>query len=149
MTEKAAKLTLDLVRRFEGFRAAPYQCSAKVWTIGYGSTRDPAGRRITQATPSIGRDVAQDWATADLQRRARITRRLVRVRLTDGQMAALTDFTYNLGSGALKASTLRQKLNRGDYEGASREFRKWVFAGGRRLRGLVRRRAAEKTLFSN
>lgn len=147
MTEKAQQLTLRLVKHFEGFRSAPYQCSAKVWTIGYGTTRLPSGSRVTSSTSMVGERTAEEWAAADLRRRARVVRRLVRVPLDDGQVAALVDFAYNLGTGALKASTLRRKLNRGDYEGASREFRKWVWAGGRKLRGLVRRRSAEKKIF--
>ena len=73
--------------------------------------------------------------------------RLVRIPLTENQFGSLVSFTYNVGSGNLKASTLRQKLNRGDVEGALLEFPKWRRAGGKILLGLVRRREAEKQLF--
>ena len=68
-------------------------------------------------------------------------------RLTQNQFDALVSFSFNVGLGNLQASTLRQKLNRGDYEGAGNEFPKWRKAGGKVLPGLVRRRADEKNLF--
>ena len=83
----------------------------------------------------------------DLERYERAVGRLVTVSLSENQFGALVSFTYNLGSDNLKASTLRQKLNRGDYRGAAGEFPKWRRAGGRVLKGLVRRRAAERALF--
>jgi lysozyme len=73
--------------------------------------------------------------------------RLVKVPLTDGQFDALVSFTFNLGSGALQRSTLRRKVNREEHEEVPREFLRWVWAGGRKLKGLVRRRAAEADLY--
>ena len=137
---------MTLLKPFEGFRATPYRCSAQVWTIGYGTTR-LNGAPVTMTTPAVDEETAERWAMEDLEGRLRAVHRLVAVPLRPRQEAALIDFCYNLGTGALKASTLRAKLNRGDYDGAAGEFRKWVFAGGRRLRGLVRRRAAEKRMF--
>ena len=74
--------------------------------------------------------------------------RLIRVPRTDGQFEALLSFTFNLGSGALQRSTLRRKVNREEHAGVPTEFMRWVWAGGRRLKGLIRRRAAETTLYS-
>ena len=73
--------------------------------------------------------------------------RLITVPLSDGQFDALVSFTFNLGSGALQRSTLRRKVNRQEYEDAALEFGKWVWAGGRRLKGLINRRKAEAALF--
>ena len=73
--------------------------------------------------------------------------RLWPVPLTQGQYDALVSFSFNLGAGALQSSTLRRKIMRGDYEGAADEFPRWVFAGGRRMVGLVRRREAKRALF--
>ena len=73
--------------------------------------------------------------------------RLIKTALTENQYSALTSFTFNVGAGALQRSTLRMKLNRGEYQGAADEFPKWRIAGGRILAGLVRRRAAERSLF--
>ena len=75
--------------------------------------------------------------------------RLIKVDLNQGQYDALVSFAYNLGGGALASSSLRRILNRGNYPGAERQFKRWVFAGGRKLRGLVKRRAAEAELFAS
>ena len=72
---------------------------------------------------------------------------LIKRALTENQYSALTSFTFNVGAGALQRSTLRMKLNRSEYQGAADEFPKWRIAGGRILAGLVRRRAAERTLY--
>jgi len=69
------------------------------------------------------------------------------VALDDGQFDALVSFTFNLGSGALQRSTLRRRVNREEHEAAPAEFRRWVWAGGRRLKGLMRRREAEAQLY--
>ena len=132
---------LGLLIHFEGFRDKAYRDSAGVWTIGYGSTKGVhAGQRITrdQAAIRLADDVAKAEADVSL---------LVNVPLTQGQFDALVSFVYNLGAGALARSTLIRRLNSGDYSGAADEFMKWVKAGGRRLQGLVRRRAAERALF--
>ena len=71
--------------------------------------------------------------------------RLIKVPLTDGQFDALVSFTFNLSSGALQRSTLRRKVNREEHEEVPAEFMRWVWVGGRKLRGLVRRR--ETVLF--
>ena len=74
--------------------------------------------------------------------------RLIKVPLTDGQFDALVSFTFNLGSGALQRSTLRRKVNREEHEEVPAEFMRWVWAGGRKLKGLVRRREAESIRYS-
>ena len=81
----------------------------------------------------------------DLERLERGVHRLCPVLLTQGQHDALVSFSFNTGS--LSVSTLRKKVLRGDFEGAADEFPRWVFAAGRRLAGLVRRREAERILF--
>ena len=81
----------------------------------------------------------------DLERLERGVHRLCPLPLTEGQYDALVSFSFNTGS--LSVSTLRKKVLRGDFEGAADEFPRWVFAAGRRLAGLVRRREAERALF--
>lgn len=137
-----------LARRFEGLgdgdRATPglqpYLCPAGYWTIGYGHRCPPDHPSITEAE-------AETLLASDLAWFAREARALVKAPMTEGQHAALTDFAFNLGAGRLAASTLLTRLNRGDHEGAAAEFPKWVFAGGRRLAGLVLRREVERRLF--
>jgi len=84
---------------------------------------------------------------ADVQTAERAVLRLITVPLTNGQFDALVSFTLNLGGGALQRSTLRRKINRGEHADAPAEFMKWVWAGGRKLKGLVKRRAAEAALY--
>ena len=90
-----------------------------------------------------------EWLQHELTHIEYDVSRLIQVPLTENQFGALISFTYNVGSGNLKASTLRQKLNRGDFDGASLEFPKWRRAGGKILRGLVRRRIAEQLHFDS
>ena len=73
---------------------------------------------------------------------------LIRVPLEDGRFDALCSFTFNLGAGALQRSTLRRKVNREEHGAVPAEFRRWVFAGGRKLKGLMRRREAEAGLYA-
>jgi len=133
---------IDLIRRFEGFKSEPYLCPAGVWTIGYGSTRG-----INEQTPPITEQQAEELLKRDLSSAEASVCRLIYVPLTDNQFAALVSFTFNLGGGALQRSTLRQKLNRGDYDSVPAELLKWCRAGGRKLNGLLRRRIAEGELF--
>lgn len=74
--------------------------------------------------------------------------RLISVPLTDGQFDALVSFTFNLGAGALQRSTLRRKANRGEHDSVPAELMKWVWAAGKRLPGLVRRRKAEALAYA-
>lgn len=130
-----------LVKRFEGLRLAPYQCQAHVWTLGYGHT---AG--VVATTPHITPEQAEEWLEIDLKRYAGSVTRLIRP-VPQPMFDALVSFTFNLGGGALQRSTLRQRLNRGDYEGAAAEFMKWTRAAGVVSKGLFRRRKAERELF--
>ena len=139
---KISQTGIDLIKDFEGFSAESYLCPSQVWTQGYGST---AG--ITADTPSITLAEGEALLKRDLVRFERAVHRLCLVPLTQGQYDALVSFCFNLGAGALQSSTLRRKLMREDYLGAADEFPRWVFAAGRRLTGLVRRREAERTLF--
>lgn len=136
---------LALIKSHEGFSAYPYICPAGKLTVGYGHVI----RKGEDFGKGISRIEAQKILQADLWAACASVRRLVRVPLTQNQFDALVSFTFNLGGGRLQSSTLRQKLNREDYEGAAGEFRKWVFGGGRKLPGLIRRRADETALFNS
>jgi lysozyme len=129
-----------LIRRFEGCRLMPYYCPAGVLTCGWGSTGPDVvpGRAWTQ-------EYADKRLALDAAKFARATRALCPF-LDGDQLCAIADFAYNLGTGRLKSSTLRRKLNAGDIEGAANELRKWVYGGGKKLPGLVLRREAERSL---
>ena len=95
----------------------------------------------------ISQDQAEAFLKSDLARFEECVNRCVTVPLTQDMFDALVSFTYNVGTGALQRSTLLCKLNRGDTEGAAKEFDKWVHAGKKVFPGLVRRRREEKELF--
>lgn len=147
MTREVNDAGLALVRGFEGLRTDAYRCPAGVWTIGYGHTGDVRpGQHITS-------DDAERILREDLAGCGEQVEELISVALTDCQFAALVSFVFNAGAGALRGSTLRRRLNTGDYDCVPTELAKWVKAldprTGQRvpLPGLVRRRAAEGELW--
>lgn len=138
---------VNMVSQFEGFRSEPYQDSAGVWTIGYGSTRDADGSPIDEDTDSVTKQQALDLMRRDLLKTATILDKDVHVALNDHERAALESFIYNVGAGNFEASTLLKKLNAGDIEGSANEFLRWDHAGGKVLAGLLKRREAERSEF--
>ena len=132
---------VHLIKSFEGLRLKAYQDAVGVWTIGYGTTRGvKPGQEISEAQ-------AEALLKADLNRFEQAVNQAVRVAINDKKFAAIEAFTYNVGSGARRSSTLLRKLNRRDIYGAANEFPRWNRAGGRVLAGLTRRRNAERALF--
>lgn len=144
---KCNEYGLDIIKTFEGFSPTPYLCPAGYWTIGYGSTRGLDGKRVTSEHPAISKEQAVTFMQHELRSVELAIKALIRVPLSENQFSALCSFSYNVGTGNLSASTLRQRLNRGDTEGAAGEFLKWRRAGGVVLAGLVRRREMERQLF--
>ena len=144
----------NLVKHFEGIhkqcgpdRYAAYKCPAGVWTIGVGTTSE----NDNKVREGMVWSFAQCRAAFlnDMHIFEGHIHRLVKVRLTQWQMDALTSFVYNVGAGAFASSTLLKKVNAKDFEGAALEFHKWNKGGGKVLPGLVRRRASEALLFQN
>ncbi len=147
MIELAILVSTALAQRFEGLYLSPYLCPAGVPTIGYGATYYEDGTRVTLLDAPITRE----RAIALLQWMVRTVYLPTVMRLCPGidnpnRLAALIDFTFNLGGSALKNSTLRRKVNAGMWAAVPTELRKWVMAAGKRLRGLVIRREAEAAL---
>jgi lysozyme len=133
---------IDLIKRCEGCRLTAYRDSGGVLTIGFGRAYNvKAGQAITQAE-------ADAMLAYDLQLFARGVDRLVDVPLTENQRAALISFAFNCGLSAFARSTLLVRLNAGDYAAVPAELAKWVNDGGKRIPGLVNRRAAEAELWS-
>lgn len=144
---KAIELAAALARRFEGLYLRPYLCPAGVPTIGYGATYYEDGTRVTLLDPPITRERAD----ALLLHMVRTVYLPAVCKLCPGidsadRAAALIDFAFNLGTGKLKASTLRKRVNAGQWDDVPDELMKWVRAGGRVLAGLVKRRRAEAEL---
>lgn len=138
---KISQAGLDLIKRFEGLETKAYRCPAGILTIGYGHTTGV--KEGDTCTP----EQAEVWLREDCQVAELTVSANVNVHLNQNQFDALVSFIFNLGSGNFVKSTLLKKLNTSDYRGAADELDRWVNAGGRKLPGLVKRRAAEKALF--
>lgn len=140
---------IDLCKRHEGFhrvrpgdpRAWPYICPAGYWTIGYGHLCLPSH-------PPIYQESAEVYLCEDLRRAYSATLRYcpALIEWPQTRLAAIMDFTFNLGAGRLASSTLRRRINQGDWPAAARELRRWIYGGGRVLPGLVARREDEVRL---
>lgn len=133
---------IELIKYFEGFKPEPYICAGGYLTIGYGHKLLPSDRYS-----KISEEKAEIILKKDLLRSERAVLKYINNSLSDNQFAALVSFTFNLGGAALQRSILRQKINYDLYKEAGKEFTKWVYAGGKRLPGLVKRRKSEKKLF--
>lgn len=146
---EALAIVMRLCMQFEGLYLRPYLCPAGVPTIGVGSTRYLDGRPVRLTDPPITREHAL------VLLRSRVLTEFMPAVLrlcgpldTPGRLAALTDFSYNVGTGALKASTLRRRVLAGQWGRVPAELLKWVRGGGRVLPGLVRRRRKEADLIA-
>lgn len=138
---KTSGAGLALIQHFEGLRLQAYQCSAGVWTIGWGHT---AG---VKAGDTIDTDTAKRLLVEDVAGVERQLEAVLKRPISQSQFDALVCFTFNLGIGSLSKSTLLKRVNEGDTASASDEFLKWNKAGGKALVGLTRRRMAERKLF--
>lgn len=120
-------------------------CEGYYPTIGYGHVV----KDDEDFSAGIDEAKGEELLRQDAQIAERAVLRLINVPLTDGQFDALVSFTYNLGGGALQRSTLRSKVNREEHAEVPEQFLRWVWAGERKLKGLVRRRAAEVKVYLN
>jgi lysozyme len=160
---KVSEEGLKLLKHHEGFRKKPYQCAAKIWTIGYGHAMYPEQMKIP-ATPEgmaarkafpLKSEDNRVWSVEeigellvkDVVRFERAVERFISVPLRQSEFDALISATYNLGPGWLQRSQVRQKINRGDKKGAMESLLKYNKGGGVVLRGLDRRRKDEVALF--
>jgi lysozyme len=134
---------LSLIKRFEGCRLKAYKCSAGVLTIGYGHTGG-----VTE-TDTITQDDANKLLQEDVAKFEEYVDDNVIVELNQGQFDALVAWTFKLGPGNLRESTMLKKLNEADYTSVPNEMKRWNKAGGKTLDGLIRRRNAEALLFQS
>ena len=133
---------VDHIKKFEGFSELPYLDVAGKKTVGYGHLLKD-GERIEKLTEKEAEALLRD----DVKKAENAVERYVKVPLAQGQYDALVSFTYNVGAGNLRTSTLLNKINATNYSGAAQEFDRWVYAGGKKVKGLQNRRAREKALF--
>ena len=149
---------IKLIKHFEGCRFNPYLCSAMVWTVGFGHVLYPEQNRLPLAERKAyalhqahnrewSQEEVDDLLKKDLKRFELGVTRLITVPLKQCEFDSLVSFAFNLGLGTLQRSSVRSKLNRGDKEGAIDTLLKYCRAGGKILKGLQRRRAAEADLF--
>lgn len=145
---KLNKEGYDLIKLFEGLRLKPYLCSAKVPTIGYGSTFYENNKKVQMSDPAITKQRAEELLQLSADRFARKVMNLVKKPITQNQLNALTSFAYNVGSGALASSTLLKKVNVNPNDVTIKnEFLRWNKANGVALKGLTNRRIKEADLY--
>jgi len=131
-----------LIKRWEGCRLKAYQCSANVWTIGWGHTKGTRrGDKVTQAQ-------ADEMFKQDIKQYETCVFDAVKASLNQNQYDALVSLCYNIGCNAFRHSTMVRLLNQKKYTQAESQFNRWVMAGGKRVQGLVNRRRQEKALFT-
>jgi lysozyme len=164
---KVSKAGEDLMHFFEGYRSKPYRCSAAIWTVGWGH----AMYADQLALPNVRKEGYEGLIRSDYQLKEEDNRvwskdELVNLFKVDintfergvlrlspnlashqSKFDAVVSFAYNAGLGNYQRSTIRMKVNRGDWEAASEAFMSWTKAGGKEVSGLVKRRKAEVALF--
>ena len=145
---EAIEIAAVLCRKWEGLYLKPYICPAGYPTIGYGSTFYLNGSIVKMSDPPITKEMANELLLSNLVGFYKQTLVLCPglVNESPQRVAAILDFVYNLGAGRLRASTLRRRINEGNWEEAKKELGKWVYGGGKVLRGLVLRRQDEINL---
>ena len=150
---KLSNKGLELIKQFEGFRSAPYRDAVGVWTIGFGNTYYPNGRKVSASDKplTIGEAsqlkldiINKDFAPAV---NTLLADEIKAGKVNQNMFDALISLSYNIGTGALSRSSVIRHLKQGNKQKAADAFLLWVKAGGRTLNGLVRRREAERKLF--
>ena len=155
---RLSNAVIACIKHHEGVRYKPYKCPAKLWTIGVGHVlypeqgKMPIDQRDKFALKPedfrvFSKDEVDSILEKDLQRFIAGVLRYCPDNLNENRLGALVSFAFNVGLGTLQRSTLRQKHNRGDFEGAKQEFLKFTKAGGKVLPGLVKRRNDEIALY--
>jgi GH24 family phage-related lysozyme (muramidase) len=156
---KISEAGIQLIKSFEGCHNTPYRCPAALWTIGYGHVLYPDQARAKtpeRASYALKSEHNRVWDADEIdslleEDLLRFSSGVLRLcpAAADNQcyLDAMVSFSFNVGLGNLQASTLRMKYNRGDFSGAADEFLKWRKSNGVVLRGLERRREAERALF--
>lgn len=147
MNRTVCPAAVELIKSFESLQLKAYHCPAGVPTIGWGHT----GPDVTEQDVKNGRTITIDQAEKifqhDLQNAASGVQHAVTAQVTDNQFGALVSFTFNLGIGNLRQSTLLRMVNKGQKALAADQFGRWTYAGGIRLHGLEVRREAERQLY--
>ena len=137
---------VDIICGFEGKRLAAYDDGVGVWTIGFGTTVYPNGIKVKKGDTCTEAQ-AKAYMAHDLKKFESAVNNAVKIPLNQNKFDALVSLAYNIGASAFSQSTLVKKLNTNDIRAAADQFDVWVNAGGKRMQGLINRRAKEKALF--
>ena len=164
---KVSKAGEDLMHFFEGYRNKPYRCSAAIWTVGWGhamyadqlalpNVRKEGYTGLIRSDYQLKEGDARVWSKDELVELFKVDintfeRGVLRLSPNlashQSKFDSVVSFAYNAGLGNYQRSTIRIKVNRGDWEGAAEAFMSWTKAGGKEVSGLVKRRKAEVALF--
>jgi len=144
---KINKAGLDLIKEFEGFRAAAYLCPANVWTIGYGTTARADVGIAPEKGMVISEVEAEHYLEKTVDKFIRSIEPHILAPINENEFAAYVSLAYNIGPGAFMRSSTLRHFNEGNKAQAAKNILLWNKAGGKVLKGLVRRREAEKALF--
>ena len=148
-----SKAGVDYIKKFEAYRAKPYQDSKGVWTIGYGNTYYPNGKRVSAndkpITEAEAAELKRFITNRDFVPSVNVMLRdeIKAGKVTQNMFDALVSLAYNIGTGALAGSTVIRKLKAGDIKAAADAFRLFNKSGGRVLQGLINRREEERKIF--
>jgi lysozyme len=135
------KTSLSLIESFEGLKLTAYQDSVGVWTIGWGHTKGvKRGQKIT-------REEAEEFLREDLAEAAHGVEKAIKVDIGDNEFGACVSLAFNIGVGAFAGSSIVRYINRNQFDRAADAFLNWNHAGGEVVKGLTRRRQAERKLF--
>ena len=166
---KTSEKGIELMHKFEGFRDKPYQCSAHMWTIGWGHVIYQDQIKLPMVakegyTGTLRKDYPlrpednRTWSKDELKEIFRkdiasfesgVLRLAPNLIGHQSKFDACVAFSFNVGLGNFQRSTIRMKIGREDWEGAAEAFKQWTKAGGKVVKGLVRRRDAEIELFNS
>lgn len=141
------RATVDLVKQFEGFRADAYRCPAGVWTIGYGTTASAGVGIVPKAGMTISEKDAEGYLHATLELFSSEIEDFITAPINENEFGAFVSLAYNIGPGAFKKSSALSAFNAGDKDKAANAILLWNKARGKVLKGLTRRREAERKLF--
>lgn len=139
---------LNLIKKYEGFRAAPYKCPAGIPTIGYGATYYPDGRKVKLTDKPTTQREADTMLLNMLKHYEQGVDSFTTDKVNQNQFDALVSIAYNIGLQALKGSTLIRKVNLDPNDKTIKnEFMRWTKANGKVLDGLINRRKEEAELY--
>jgi len=151
---KTSERGIALIKKWESFFPRAYKDAVKVWTIGWGTITDESLGIFVKDGMVIDKAIGEKWLRAELADKERAVFKMLRVPVTQRQFDTLMSFTYNVGTGNLKGSTLLKRLNAGAYSEVPTQLMRWTRAQDREtkqwktLRGLYNRRVDEAKMWN-